>query len=853
MPGWGIQLAPRGRVMAQPRGSSRSTLAELVHARAGEIIRLWTERSRGLARGRGGSGLALIDHLPEVLEWIARALDGGGEQALGEEARRDALERLARGFQLGEIIEEYDLLHRCILHACGAEMVLLPVVDVERLAAAVHRALEDSAVQLAAARERSLRALDRIGEAAVASPDVERFLQQLIEVILDTTPAVHFASVLLRHGDTLRVAAVAGSAGEDALGRTLRVGEGFAGRVAAAGRPLFVSDASRDLAAASPIFARAGVRALYGVPLAYDGAPIGVATMGSRTAFEYSDEDKLLFETMSNRATLVVAQHQALERVAAAEERVRLAVEATELGTWDWHLRSDSLEWSEQARLIFGLDPLQAPERDAVRACVHPDDLPLVDRAVDQARDPSGDGRFAIEYRIFRADDRALRWLSARGRVRFDAQRRALRMVGTVLDVTERKQSEEGQRFLSEASDTLASGLDSHAALEQITRLAVPRLADWCTVALVTGGAIHTVAVAHVDPQKVALARSLDERFPADPSLPVGVAAVLKSARPALVADVSDEALRTAVPSNEQLAALRELGVRSYLGVPLIARDQVLGAISFVMAGSGRRYGARDLEVAQHLARRAALAIDNARLYEEARHATRLREQVMAVVSHDLKSPLGAIQLAATALETRLPDGARAPRPAELERQRRQLEVIRRATRRMDHLIRDLLDVAGIQAGRLVIDARPEPIGEVVEEALAGQRPLAAERTVRLEAELGAGDTVVRADRARVLQVLDNLIGNALKFCRPGDRVTVATTLGARDVVVAVRDTGPGITEADREHIFDAYWSGARHGKHGTGLGLAISRGLVEAHGGRLWVESELGAGSAFYFTLPTV
>jgi PAS domain S-box-containing protein len=233
---------------------------------------------------------------------------------------------------------------------------------------------------------------------------------------------------------------------------------------------------------------------------------------------------------------------------------------------------------------------------------------------------------------------------------------------------------------------------------------------------------------------------------------------------------------------------------------------------------------------------------DRKRMEEDLRVAVRTREDMMAVVGHDLRSPLGAVQLSATLLQNQLAGDQRA---------RRHLEMIQRGCARIENLIDDLLDTASIRAGRFQIEAVSQSIDDVLEEAVELQRPLADERGITLERSSDLTSIRVTCDRDRVLQVFGNLIGNALKFCRAGDSITVSGARAGEEVRFGIADTGPGIDPKLLPHLFDPYWSAPQHERHGSGLGLYIVRGIVEAHGGRVWVESKPGAGSTFYFTLP--
>jgi signal transduction histidine kinase len=344
--------------------------------------------------------------------------------------------------------------------------------------------------------------------------------------------------------------------------------------------------------------------------------------------------------------------------------------------------------------------------------------------------------------------------------------------------------------FLGEGSAILASSLEWDATLASIARLAVPSIADWCTVEV------------------------------PEPPAP-------GARRIAIAGDA------------EHLRIARGLGITSEIAVPLSSRGRTFGTITFVSAEPGRRYGPADLDMAQELGRRAGLAVDNAQSWDEAQRAIRTRDEVLAVVSHDLKNPLEAVLLCASLL-LRSPESPRVHRYAE---------ALQRSATRMDRLIRELLDLSRMDAGHFRVEVRPERLEAIVDEALVMLAPLAAEKQIALVAAGGPLEAQIPCDRERMLQVLSNLVGNALHFTPRGGRVTVRLALAPREAEVAVTDDGPGILPEDLPHLFDRYWKS--QSRRGTGLGLAIARGIVDAHGGRIRVESRIGAGSTFTFTLP--
>ena len=408
-----------------------------------------------------------------------------------------------------------------------------------------------------------------------------------------------------------------------------------------------------------------------------------------------------------------------------------------------------------------------------------------------------------------------------------------------------RAQAESATRraaFLADVGTLLSAAFDSGTVYQELARLAVPELADYCLIDEVEAdGGTRRVAVAHADPQgEAALLR--DERNPADADPETRpVLRVVRTGEPLLVRQVTPEVLDRLSHDDRHRTRFGRTRPASFLIVPLRARGRTLGAITLVRARAGRRYDTADLAVAEEMARRAALAIDNARLYADAREAVHARNAVLGIVSHDLRNPLTAIQLQA---ETTLAEPGLSPYARE------GMEGVVRAADGMDRMIRDLLDVAAIESGRLRVDPLPLPARDLMREAVGMMAPLAEERGVRLVDE-GDDGAVVMADRDRVLQVVSNLVGNALRYTPADGVVRVRVEAGEGEVCFTVSDQGPGIPEAERSRVWERFWQADRPGRGGAGLGLPIVRGIVEAHGGRVWVESAPGGGATFGFALP--
>jgi signal transduction histidine kinase len=310
-----------------------------------------------------------------------------------------------------------------------------------------------------------------------------------------------------------------------------------------------------------------------------------------------------------------------------------------------------------------------------------------------------------------------------------------------------------------------------------------------------------------------------------------------------VVAVIDDAMLRRMADDAEHYDLLRSLEPRSMLAVALRARERVVGAICMFFGSGSRVHTDEDIQLAEDLASRAGLALDNARLYEEAQAAIRARDDVLAVVSHDLGNPIAAIRVGTSILQRQLGSGVMSS-VAE-----RQIENIRASALQMERLVLDLLDIKRIEAGFLSLNSEAVAVADLL--AAAGELAAASGSTLAFSSEAPDMEVLVLADRDRILQVFANLLGNAARFTPQGGAISIGAELNESAVEFRVRDTGTGIPAEDLRHIFDRFWQARRSGHRGVGLGLAIVKGIVDAHGGSVRVESQPGAGSTFYFTLP--
>ena len=383
-------------------------------------------------------------------------------------------------------------------------------------------------------------------------------------------------------------------------------------------------------------------------------------------------------------------------------------------------------------------------------------------------------------------------------------------------------------RLLADAGEALHAPLDAGDVLAQVATLAVRTMARCC-------------AIAPTDPARPAVVRCADGTAAAD--LAVRLLPLLTSNEPILIPDVREERQRIAGPRLPGLTdQIIEPWSTSLITVPIAAGERLLGRM-LLLAAADCRYDEADLQVAMDLARRIGLALENERLFQAAQSAMRARDEMLSVVAHDLRSPLTAVRFGVDLLARHVPDDRR-------EATKRALDAIRGSVRRATRLVEDLLDVARIDEGRLEVVPREVSPDVIVAGAVESFAPIAAGARVDFETDVPANLPAVLADEDRIHQALANLVDNAIAFTPAGGGVRIVVRRDDSTVRFAVVDTGPGIPPEQLPRLFDRFWQ-ARSSRRGAGLGLAIAKGIVEAHGGRICVESTPGRGSTFSFTLP--
>ena len=765
-----------------------------------EILAEWKLVARGIPVAKTLPAIDLLDHVPELLDEIADLSDVFAAQpdiaTPVDTARRHAIDRLAAGFDVTAVVDELSLLRSCILTVWARQQLPGPPDELLALNRAIDRAIATSVARFSEARERTLTGIDRISTASLESLDLDDLLHRLLDVFVETTPAVDTAAILLVEGDRLRVRAVVGLDADLESGFSLAIGEGFAGKIADQRQPLALRAAYLDPIVSSAAIRDHRVRALYGIPLVDNDRLIGVAHMGSLTAQEFSQEDRQFFSSMAARATTGICHHMLRQELADSERRAKdlvalretalakleslLAASPVGIAFLDRHLRylriNDALAAlngkpaaDHLGRTVAEVVPEVATQLEPMLRHVLDSGEPLTNLAFEK----DGNSLLANYFPVS----------SAAGEV--------IGVGGIIFDVTEEQRAQHALRL----EQARLQSILEHAPAAIWVKDAEGRI-------LVAN---QRLADALGCPLDQLIGRRSDDVLPPE------------------IAQQHRDHDQTVLRDNRALE-VEEL-------VPAATGERTFLSIKFPIPSTPPLVGGIATEITERK-----------NMENELRALSKAREEVLAVVSHDLRTPLGTIQLGVSTLQ--------AAGPAD-HRTRRHLEMIHRASARIETLIEDLLDTANIRAGRLTLETKREPVDAMTLEALELQQPIALEKGLELRCAAPAPGIEVVCDRDRILQVFGNLIGNAIKFCRAGDTITVTSEVIEDHVQFCVADTGPGIAPDVLPYLFEAYRSAPQHTTRGSGLGLYICRGIIEGHRGRLWGESTPGTGARFFFTLP--
>lgn len=552
----------------------------------------------------------------------------------------------------------------------------------------------------------------------------------------------------------------------------------------------------------------------------------------------------------AERTRLLAAEQGARARAVELQQQYQLLTEAIPQIVWtaraDGSMDYYNQHWFDYTGLTF-----EESEGMGWLCALHPEDSQATQER--WLRSVQTGETFEQQFRLRRQRDGRYYWHLGRAVPLPNDQGQVLKWFGTCTDIDDEKRIADGQRFLAGVTTLLASSFETEATLSSVAEQMVPFLADWCAIYSVTpDGSLGRVALVCTNAREEAILRELLDRFPINMGGQHPIAQVLRSGKPVLDEVIDDAWLERATSDPGQRTLLLELGSTSRMTLPLIAREQRLGVLALGYAASGRRYGPSDLELAEHVARRAALSVDNARLYEQAQTAVQVRNDFLSAVSHDLKSPLTTVKGMAQVLHRRV---TREPSP-DGERIAEGLARIDAAAGTMTAMIDQLMDVARLQIGQpLVLELAEVDLIVMARRLLETHQSTAPQHQLLLQTTLE--ELRVRCDELRTERVLENLISNAVKYSPAGGSVTMVINreerAGQSWARVTVTDQGLGIPAADLPFIFERFRRASNVvGRiKGTGIGLAGARQIAEEHGGSLEIASVEGQGSTVTLLLP--
>jgi PAS domain S-box-containing protein len=602
-------------------------------------------------------------------------------------------------------------------------------------------------------------------------------------------------------------------------------------------------------------------KSFWAVPLIVEGKPFGLLGMGFYEEQRFSREDRSFVETFGKQCAQALARAQHRDRESAA--RLWLSTTLQSIG--------DAVIATDTAGRVTFMNPVAERLTGWIEADARGHVLEEVFAIFsEETRAPSESpvAKVLREGTVVGLANHTVMRAKHGKEIPIDDSAAPIRdrdgnLFGVVLvfrDASREKREHVRRDFLVRAGGALASSLDYRATLTAAAQLAVPQLADWCAVDIIEPGgrAAQQLAVAHVDPNKVRWAREIGERYPPDPNANTGAPEVIRTGKSQLYAELPPALLEAGAQDAEHLRLIRELKLESAMVVPLRGREHNLGAMTFIYADSGRHYTADDLEFAEEFARRAAMAIENARalsqaedaraqerrLRSEADVANRAKDEFLATVSHELRTPLNAILGWTVTLRAR-------KQSPETDRA---LAIIERNARRQVGLIEDVLDVSRIISGKLSLTLGPTNLAETIEGAIEALMPAADAKKVAIDVDADPSLTIM-ADSDRLQQVVWNLLANAVKFTPKGGAIAIKSYRQGSEVCICVADSGEGIRPDALPHIFEPFRQAdasttRKHG--GLGLGLAIVKQLVLAHGGTVHATSEgEGCGAEFVVSVP--
>jgi PAS domain S-box-containing protein len=592
------------------------------------------------------------------------------------------------------------------------------------------------------------------------------------------------------------------------------------------------------------VAAAAGYRAVQSTPLKNrEGSVIGMLSTHYSQPHRPSERDLRLLDLHARHAADLIVRHAFEEALRRSEAQFRQLADAMPQIVWtarpDGNIDYLNRRWTE----FTGLPDTVGNE--GLGQIFHPDDAPpAAERWAVSLRTGAP---FEMELRLLDRRQQSYRWYLNRTVAVHDDAGKVARWFGTGTDIHEQKRAEESSRFLAEASAALAGVVDYESTLQKVANLAVPYFADWSAVDVANDdGTLRRLAVAHQDPAKIALVHELVREYPPEPHAPVGAFAVLRTGEPEIISDISDELLVQEAKDERHLRLIRSLGLKSYLCVPLVVSGQTLGVLTFATAESGRRYTEADLALAMDLAHRAAVAIENTRLYQALRDADRRKDEFLATLAHELRNPLAPIRNALQILKL--------PR-VDVETAERSRSMMERQVHQLVRLVDDLLDVSRVMRGKIELRKEPVELATVVARAVETVQPLIDTQGHQLSVRISSESLLLDGDPVRLAQIIGNLLTNAAKYTEPNGRIWLTAEREDGMAVLRVRDNGIGIAPPMLARIFELFVQvdhTSTKAQGGLGIGLTLVKNLVEMHNGVVQARSEgLGRGSEFVVRLP--
>jgi PAS domain S-box-containing protein len=624
--------------------------------------------------------------------------------------------------------------------------------------------------------------------------------------------------------------------------RSFEKDQGLPGRVWNSGKPAWIVNIRKD--ESFPRLASAiasGLHSAIACPIDV-GHTIGVIEFFTKRIRE-PDADLLeMIGTIAGSVGQFIERKTAEKELRRSEERFRQLANAMPQIVWtaraDGKIDYLNRRWTE----LTGLP--DTVSNDAWGPILHPDDAASASER--WAASVATGAPFEMEIRLLDRRQQSYRWHLIRTAAVCDDAGKVIRWFGTGTEIHDQKRAEESSRFLAAASAALAGVVDFESTLQKLVKLAVPYFADWSAIDIVEDAGLRRLAVTHKDPDKIQIAHELIREYPPDLHAKGGVAAVLRAGKAEMLSDISDDLLQAAARDERHLSLIRSLGLRSYVCVPLIVSGETIGVLTFATAESGRRYSDADLSLAMDLAHRAAVAIENTRLYEALRDTDRRKDEFLATLAHELRNPLAPIRNSLQILKMPRVD------PETIERSR---EMMDRQVQQLVRMVDDLLDVSRVMRGKIELRKERVELASVVARAIETAQPLIEAQTHELTVNLANESLPLDADPVRLSQVLGNLLTNAAKYTDRNGRIRVTAAREGDEAVLRILDNGIGLAPDMLPHVFDLFVQAdhsSTKAQGGLGIGLTLVKNLVGMHGGSVSAHSPgLGQGCEFVVRLP--